>query len=223
MGDLLRRRAMMQQASGNSPAVECPYITDGLIFWLDGIYRGGKPGKWIDLIGGKEFTLYDVTELTNGVVFSSSGYGTHDGPISTNWADETLEFAVGSMSLKNKCFLCPASASPVGIGYISASTYGAFNINIDGASVDRWSGPNTGSRISANSSYAVADGSSINKASTDHWGANKTTTTYLGCRNTTSRSKYINGTLYSLRIYSRHLSIAEMQANQVVDVARFSL
>ena len=223
MGELLRRRAMMAPSGAGPSPVECPYITDGLIFWLDGINRGGVSGQWTDLIGGKTFTLYGVTELANGVVFSSSGYGTHDGPISANWADETLEFAVGSMSLKNKCFLCPASASPVGIGYISASTYGNFNINIDGASANRWAGPDTGSRISANSSYAVADGSSINKSSTDYWGANKTATTYLGCRNTTSRSKYINGTLYSLRIYSRHLSIAEMQANQVVDVARFSL
>lgn len=28
------------------------YIDDGLVFWLDGIDKGGVHGKWIDLVGG---------------------------------------------------------------------------------------------------------------------------------------------------------------------------
>lgn len=48
----LRRRMMMQQ--GGEPLPE--YIQDGLVFWLDGIDKGNITGKWIDLIGGIEFT-----------------------------------------------------------------------------------------------------------------------------------------------------------------------
>lgn len=32
------------------------YIKDGLVFWLDGIDKGGEEGKWVDLVGGVEFT-----------------------------------------------------------------------------------------------------------------------------------------------------------------------
>lgn len=222
MGELLRRRAMMAASGGGEP-IDCPYITDGLIFWLDGIDRGGVSGKWIDLIGGKTFTLRNVTELDNGVKFLSNGYGTHAGPVSDNWANETIEVATASMSYLNKCILCPSNSSPVGIGLITSSSGGYFMLNIDGVSKAKWSGLSTASRVSANNTNAVVNGSSKSKSSTDNWGANTTGTTYLGCRYTTAASRYMNGTLYSLRIYNRHLSVAEMQANQAVDVARFNL
>lgn len=221
---MLRRRSMMAQASGAGPSpVECPYITDGLIFWLDGINRGGVAGQWTDLIGGKTFMLYNVTELANGVTFSSSGYGTHSGPISENWANETIEIAKSNSNIANRCFLCPAKASPVGIGLITASSGATFSINVDGATASKWNTNNQPKRISANNSYSVSDGSSKTRASTDSWGGNTSTVTYLGCRYITAASRYMNGTLYSLRIYNRHLSVAEMQANQAVDAARFNL
>lgn len=222
MGELLRRRAMVQTGGAPSP-VECPYITDGLIFWLDGINRGGVAGQWTDLIGGKAFTLFNVTELANGVFFSASGYGTHDGPISDNWADETIEIATASMSYANKCILCPAQSSPVGIGFITASSGGHFNLNLDGEKIRKWTGLTTASRVSANNSYAVVNGASRARSTEDSWGGNTTGTTYLGRRYVSSASRYMNGTLHSLRIYNRHLSIAEMQANQSVDAARFNL
>ena len=47
-----RRRVM-----GNRESVVNPYISDGLIFWLDGIYKNQSIGvDWEDLIGGVKFT-----------------------------------------------------------------------------------------------------------------------------------------------------------------------
>lgn len=31
------------------------YITDGLVFHLDGINKGAKEGMWVDLVSGVEF------------------------------------------------------------------------------------------------------------------------------------------------------------------------
>ena len=220
MGELLIRRRELILTNGGTPIV-CPYITDGLIFWLDGINRGGITGKWTDLIGGKTFTLNNVTELENGVTFSSSGYGTYSGAVSANWQTETIEMAIAPMSIRNKCFLSPANASVFGIGLITATSVDQFSINTDGSSNKKWNCVSSTARLSANKSYAVVNGVSRNQNTNDSWSKNTSGTTYLGCRYTSSRSRYMNGTLYSLRIYNRQLSVSEMQSNQAIDVARF--
>ena len=222
---MLRRRAMMAQASGAGPSpVECPYITDGLIFWLDGINRGGVAGQWTDLIGGKTFTLYNVTENEDCVTFSNQGYGICNGAISSNWETETLEFAVKSIGITSRCFLCQPNTSPSGIGFITQNSGYQFNININGERQAIWNA-NSGVRmLSANNSFAVINGTQkTKKTSTDSWAGNQTNNTYLCCRMTTSMSRYFGGTVHSVRIYNRHLSVEEMQANQAVDAARFNL
>ena len=53
MGQVIDRRRMM----GNRATVVNPYISDGLIFWLDGIYKNQSIGvDWEDLIGGVKFS-----------------------------------------------------------------------------------------------------------------------------------------------------------------------
>lgn len=221
MVELLRRRELILPSGSPSP-VECPYITDGLIFWLDGLNQGGESGYWIDRIGGKRFTLHGCTQSGTGVGFSNGGYATYSGAISNNWQNETIEIAISSMAMKNKCWVCPANATTIGIGLVSSTSADQFSINMDGASYKKWNGVSNFARLSANGSYCVINGAQKTKnATSDTWSKNQTTTTYLGCRYTTSASRYCGGTMYNIRIYNRILSVAEMQANQAIDVQRF--
>ena len=201
--------------------VVCPYITDGLIFWLDGINRGGVSGKWIDLIGGKEFTLYNCAENDDNVQFAgnANSYGLCSGAISNDWNNETLEIATSRGTFKNKCLLCPPTINgATGIGYITPQSSANIWICLSGAQ-DPCIPATTASRYSLSKNGGVIDGVSKTRQNTDSWGANNTGNTYLGKRQ--NDTKAFEGKMFSVRIYNRKLSDAEMKANQDVDVLRF--
>lgn len=209
--------------------IVCPYITDGLIFWLDGIERGGVTGQWKDLIGGKIFTLVGCTESTDGVTFAgtTSSYGVCTGAISSNWQTETIEIATSPTQRSNACLLSPSGAnSPVGIGYINNSGLSECSINLDGTRYARFSGiASPGwNRFGGNKDRAIINGSTVlGRGSDDSWGKNQSNNTYLGVRYTTSFSRPYSGKIHSVRIYDRLLSADEIKANQAVDAQRFNL
>lgn len=224
--NLLMRRREMMLASGSSP-IECPYITDGLIFWLDGIEKGKDQSVWTDLIGGKQFALTNAVFKTNSVAFTANGaYGVCNGPLSVDANTETIEIACGTFNLGTACILHqPKIDNKVGACFIVGSDRKNSSYAMDGTSRARWNlSSATGiKRISMNSSYAVNNGATISKGSNDSWGANNTGKTYLA--NNASLGKQYNATdgIYCIRIYNRILSVAEMQANQAVDASRFNL
>lgn len=217
---------MMQTASGSSP-IECPYITDGLIFWLDGVEKGTDRTVWTDLIGGKQFALTKAVFKTSSVSFSTSGaYGVCDGPVSVNANTETIEIACDTFNAGTACILHqPKINGYVGASFIVGTDRKNSSYAMDGVSRARWNLSSTTGvkRISENSSYAVCNGATISKGSNDSWGANNTGKTYLA--NNASLGKQYKATngIYCIRIYNRILSVAEMQANQAVDATRFNL
>ena len=221
MDGIIRRREAIEET-----AISCPYITDGLIFWLDGINQGGVSGEWKDLIGGKIFTLVNCTQNATGVYFNgSSSYGYTLGAISSNYDAETIEAAIDKVDTNNRCILCPYYTSPIGIGLVFSNGSGWGQLNLDGVSKRRFAGNSDGKwgTFSANTSYIVEDGVQKSWTNVDSWAKNQSSYTYLGARYTTSRLRYFNSTIHSIRIYNRKLSVAEMQANQAVDVTRFGL
>lgn len=220
-----RRRALMGVQGGG---VVCPYITEGLIFWLDGFERGGISGKWKDLIGGKIFTLNNCTETADGVTFAgtTSSYGILSGPISLDCLNETLEVATDSVLFKNLCVLSqPMINDSVGISLICSTSYTELYPIVNGTQKYGYGAGNTGkTRVSVCDGWSVADGESLQRSTnTDSWGANKTGNTYIGVRGAATLSKPFAGKIHSIRIYNRKLSVAEMQANQAVDASRFNL
>lgn len=226
MGELLMRRREMILPGGEEP-IECPYITDGLIFWLDGIERGGVTGQWKDLIGGKIFTLYGVTEETDGVTFAgtTSSYGIYNGAVSSDWKIETIEATRATSEGTNACIFCPAGASsPIGIGLIFASAKDNCCIQIDGSTYSKFLTYSGWKRLSLNKDHGIRNGSvSVSKSGTDSWGKNTSGNTYLGVRYTSSLAKPFSGKLNSIRIYNRWLTEDEMKANQAVDATRFNV
>ena len=52
-----RRRMMLGMGE------DVPYISDGLVFWLDGIDKGADDGSWVDLVGGIVLRGVDYTPI----------------------------------------------------------------------------------------------------------------------------------------------------------------
>lgn len=224
--DLLMRRREMMLASASSP-IECPYITDGLIFWLDGIEKGNDQSVWTDLIGGKQFALTNAVFKTNSVAFTANGaYGVCNGPLSVDANTETIEIACGTFNLGTACILHqPKIDNKAGACFIVGSDRKNSSYAMDGVTRARWNlSSATGiKRISMNSSYAVNNGATISKGSNDYWGANNTGKTYLANNASLGKQYKASDGIYCIRIYNRILSVAEMQANQAVDASRFNL
>lgn len=233
MGNLLiRRREMVESAPAPTP-IACPYITDGLIFWLDGIERGGVSGQWKDLIGGKIFTLTGCTEETNGVTFAgtTSSYGVYDGYISGDWANETIEIAKNVSRCRNMVILNqPIINGAVGKGLVYASSGNSWT-RVDGQSEKGYITDGYlkklsiagGNNQTSGVTFVIDTTAKTARASSDTWGGNNSGKTYLGIRYTSGLARPFSGTLYSIRLYNRVLTADEMIANQNVDVSRFGL
>lgn len=228
MGELLKRRAMMAQASGAGPSpVECPYVTDGLIFWLDGINQGSGAATWTDLVGGKIFELDGCTKNADGVYFDgSTSYARTPGVLSSDYASETLELAFLAENT-NFCLVCPVKSAPVGIGFITNTAGNYVMTRIDGvraADCRYFTGVLSGeNRISISNALCVQNGKEQSRSGSDSWGGNSTEYSYIGARMISTISKRFKGTLYSVRIYNRHLTPEEILANQTVDMQRFHM
>lgn len=230
MGELLRRRAMMAAASGGSTPIDCPYITDGLIFWLDGLNQGGVSGEWKDLIGGKVFELTACSQNANGVYFDgSSSYGRTLGAISSNWKTETIEVAIvpaassgSAPSFAGKCLFCPsADGVTYGVGMIFTADGAKVGFGMDGSNTYRWTTTETLTKISGCNARTVIDGVSKSHDWGTTYSNNSSEYTYLGARYLSAIQQFFKGTIHSVRIYNRQLTADEMLANQAVDVTRF--
>ena len=217
---------------------EASYVSDGLIFHLDGIDRGGVDGKWIDLIGGKEFTLTGVTIPTNNNCVQFSGtntsYGVYNGCVSGDFQNETIEICVEKSGTDRAFALSQpkntatgkfgisviyAQDSGSGIYYVADGKYYAAK-NISGVAFHDYK------TISMTHDGASCIDLSLAQKSdtTGYWTAQTSGKTYVGIRNSSGSSRYpFKGKIYSIRIYNRKLSLGEMQHNQMVDNVRFGL
>ena len=215
----------MAASSGGAAPIDCPYITDGLIFWLDGLRKGDNTGIWPELIGGKDFTLIGATFTEKGIYFGSSKshYGYYDGPVSEDFNNETIELAFNGLHYNGVTILSqPLIDGHVGASYIVGTDKKNTSIALDGVSRARWQGIVGVKTASINMSYAVENGQSLSHGSNDSWGANTTGKTYLGAR-APGNSSHFDNQIFSIRIYNRKLTAEEMQRNQQVDVERFGI
>ena len=66
------------------------YITDNLVFHLDGIDCNSS--TWVDKINGVTFNMYNITKNWQGVYFNgSSSYGSSSSVINYNYSSSTIE------------------------------------------------------------------------------------------------------------------------------------
>lgn len=201
----------------DTPAWETPYITDGLIFMLDGIEKGENEGTWTDLVGGITFTNNNVINTDYGWSFNGRSSYFYSTSVLTGSSNHTVEVCFKPNNTNTYClFICNKNTQNNVLFYKSGNniTFSQYNNTY----------PLT---LSANQKYSVSlnldngllNGSSVIKnSSTDYQiGTNNF---YIGRR---SAGSYFNGEIYAIRVYNRKLSQAEQLFNFNVDNTRFNL
>lgn len=203
--------------SRGTPPPQPTYITDGLIFHLDGIDRGtSDSNKWVDLVGNKEFTLYNCTIGDNYVQFNgTNSYGIYN----EAWANPDVTIEIVAI----------AQSSSLGFAYAEreamfgalTSTYFYFRYSEGG-----YKGGVAASGIcnSANSSAAVING--VDRSSSlvaSNYGGNSTSGYVCIGKRDAFTPNYFKGKIFAIREYNRKLSASEMIENQRVDNVRFNL
>lgn len=201
------------------------YVTNGLVFHLDGIDKGtSDPTKWVDLVGGITFTEQTGANVhgTNKISLSSTNWMVGDSmPSGFVPSTHTIEIAVNKPNYG-------------WYGYISFQSGG---IGIKENNSRNFGGANGGG------------GYIFNRSSSDPWGKLLisfakdlaicnciTQTTSSGNINNQNNTLPVIGSIkqgtisygkdcdfYSIRIYSRLLSSAEIIQNQQHDNERFEL
>lgn len=218
-----RRRLMMAQRD-NVPVVPCPYNTDGLVFWLDGIEKGNTAGAWTDLIGGIKFTPTSegaVVENQDNFYFPAASSLYPKGFESTATLSSTLDTTIEVCYIPENathCLFIYQNDSPNFVFYKSGNNITFIQHGNTYTYVMTLGNPYT---ISLNLSSGLVNGTQISpNAGTDFW--KNSGTFYIGSRNSSGQNPF-KGTLYSIRLYNRRLSSLEMKANQEIDNQRFNL
>ena len=194
------------------------YVQDGLVFHLDGINKGGTSGRWSSLVGTAYATLTSsVTSNDNNIQMNGNGTLTVTNGVSTLFASGTIEV----------CCEIPSSSSSMIIYYglsnhLAFIVYGQSFFFGMGTSNNKWQVvPATKFTASANSVRFMQNGVAGGTLGSGSWTAGSTR--LIGGRTSGSNRYYLNGKIYSIRIYNRQLTESEMLKNQKVDNARFNL
>lgn len=210
------------------------YITDGLVFHLDGQNQGDTPGHWIDRVGGVDFELTNATDTQNGVDFTLEPFvqglasenidiiasqGTIEGCIT---AHSTFANAIRSILIQGTSSksLMTLQYSATSNGFLLAN--GTTNTGgIDGY-VFPDGIPSSGHvLISANNDRAVINGNQVTGRINTHTVDLTTNECRLGFNASSSIQRTADAKIHSLRIYNRKLTINEMMQNQRIDNAKY--
>lgn len=198
------------------------YITDGLVFQLDGINKGTTDtSKWVDLVGGITFTEPNSTSvhMTDHIHLTAQERLVGDYMPSFSYDTHTIECVIDNPG-QNWIFvilLKPASVS--------------FYRN----SAKRWCNGGNGSRETI--SQKLADGKNIFSFNKDMfiqngqsyateantWGNYNPTYPIINSFRQDSQSYSKEYDLYAIRIYNRILTNDEILHNQLLDNKRFNL
>lgn len=211
---ILRRRMLMKYSY---------YIQNGLVFWLDGINKGGHSGAWTDLVGGIVLTNNGCVFTTDGVIFDGASYLENDidGPIGLVSQGATIEvcFEPESGGGNYQCIITQSTGDSVGFLSIGGSILVSTG---DGKIYRERLVPGNKYTISGNQSKMILNG--IESVNPIESGGNVNPSIKrisVGCWN--PGYYQLVGTLHSIRIYNRQLTEAEMLSNQRIDNERFNL
>lgn len=235
------RRRLMMQVGKSDPYDDMGYVKAGKIFHLDGIDKGNIEDAWTDLVQGLVFNVYGdnyghVTQLANG--FSLPGYaGAYLCASAT-----TTQIPNNQNATVEACF----KPTAIQAGFIFAKFTTAYSPmffiyadgDIRGFNSASGAGRRWGAGLQANQNYTasieydksfvngeelVLDSSTAGAYQMDY----QSNYARIGSRRRSSGigtgQDLFKGKVYSIRIYNRKLSAAEMLHNQQVDNERFNL
>lgn len=210
-----RRRYM-----GGGGGLACPYVTDGLIFWMDGIEKGSDSTAWTDLIGG----TYKFPYNEHSTVESDCIHMDGEGSLSLNSTDmlcfewtHTLEVVAqkigsGAGAIYNSGWQDYLSCICVSDGFrISPSGWTEIRWDIKVPSTIIYSLVGTNPRFLNGTKYTT------NLLYASYITTNQATLGGL------LSSNFIECKVHCIRMYNRKLTDAEVLANHAVDNKRFNL
>ena len=223
-------------------AIGMTYASSGLVLQLDGIQQGDTDGVWTDLARGVVWTPTGATKLPNGWYFDGQSYMLDDDTLgSFNAKTSTVEVCLNSeLSHTNYFLFVDSSANTVfyygnnfngNSVYITRGVYGGDTTRYGAVSCGATSSGDYGygKRIIsyngnvANNTAGYLNGKAIEAIDCNYSAAARAV---IGKRFATSEagSEFpFKGTLHSLRVYNRKLSLAEMLQNQKIDNERFNM
>lgn len=215
-----------------SQYVPAGYVTDGLVFFLDGNSVESN-SEWTDIIGGKTFALTNCTRTNKGVVFDGTAYGEHSGAITNDFANETIEIVLNGRSTITASTVLsqPYMNDSVGISMrfgLEVAYTPRFAIGLDATQRAYYYKQiiQDKNRISANSDRVVVNEEAATSTHTTSYAKNQTGITYVGAGRFTLEGAvggFYVGTIHAIRIYNRKLTEAEIKANQQTDVTYYGL
>lgn len=211
---IFRRRLMMQ---AKAQPLECPYITDGLVFWLDGINKGNSAAGWQDLIGKYVFQwISRTTQGENCVIFGSGSGAMVNKNVPVFGTGSTIEGCCSGSSnsswqivfIQNVIMLARDNGGTQ-LTFYTKRTGGRFNVTVP-----------TTFTASANDNMALVNGVKSTTIKNSDW--NAISDFNIGSRGGSVPYPYV-GNVHSIRVYNRLLTEEEMLFNQQVDNERFNL
>lgn len=225
--------------SGESPYDEYGYIKKGMVAHFDGIVKGDTANAWTDLINDIALTMSGTITATDdgwvfpgttGAFFRKNGYTWQSGKqytsevciIPTSTTAQQMVFATdqGSSSPNNyRPMLLLDNTNNIIRGVNTYSSNGSL-----------WSftfSTNTVYTISASQSLAIVNGNKLTLSGSTggRWnmGSQAGYFKISGRRRGSTNTLPFKGTIYSIRVYDRDLTEAEVLNNQRVDNERFNL
>ena len=192
------------------------YVQKGLVFQLDGIDKGNVEGAWVDRKAGRQFTLNNCIVNSDNIQFN----GTDSEAVYNQLLDFGTTTTLEVVYTREKAFgTIISSGTKVELIALQETTgykYRFFSGNQvtgqtfpDPTAIHTLSIPTSGRPILDQIAQPKTYKDFISKSSTN---------TYVG-----GDTSYLKGKIYSIRIYNRNLTQAEMLKNQMIDIERFNI
>ena len=192
------------------------YVQDGLVFQLDGIDKGNVEGAWVDRKAGRQFTLNNCIVNSDNIEFN----GTDSKAVYNQLLDFGTTTTVEVVFTREKVFgTIISSGDKIELMALRETTgykYRYFSGNQvtgipfpDPTTIHTLSIPTSGRPILDQIAQAKTYKDFYSESSTN---------TYVG-----GGPSYSKGKIYSIRIYNRNLTQAEMLKNQMIDIERFNI
>lgn len=219
-GASLGSQLVYRSGPGPDPGDLSRYVSNGLVLHLDGIEKGNTSGLWESLVGNAYYTLGEAsTEETKSILMSGSGVILGTNVPAVAYREGTIECVYEYLSSGAGIVVYAATN---GIAFIKMETAACFGV---ASSINKWlcsSMPSSGV-ASINADRLFVNGANIGTSKTGEGWSYGAATCPIGGRTAGTNRYYSNVRIYSIRIYNRLLTEAEMLKNQKVDNARFEL
>ena len=189
------------------------YVQDGLVFQLDGIDKGNVEGAWVDRKAGKQFTLKNCIVNSDNIEFNGTDSQAVYNQLLDFGTDTTLEVVFIKEKKGGDIILSGSNVQLITLYYTSGLKTRFFSGNqVVGMPLPD---PTTIHTLSVPTSGRPILDQIAQPKTYKYYYSTSDTKTYVG--------DYLKGKIYSIRIYNRNLTQAEMIKNQMIDIQRFNI